>query len=198
MLVSFEEALRLLQQEDVVALPTETVYGLAVKYDSQKGIEKLYTMKGRPEQKPLTVNLYKAQDLKKFLKTSPPGLEKLVKHFWPGPLTIVLEVKEDLILPIVRSGGSTCGFRIPDHTLTRQLIEVLGPVVLPSANLSGMPAAINREQIEKDFGEKIPVLDGRDCRIGIASTVIVFDKGKWKILREGAISQEELDLILKN
>ena len=101
-------------------------------------------------------------------------------------------------MPIVRSGGSNCGFRIPDHTLTRKLIEALGPVVLPSANLSGMPAAINREQIEKDFGKKMPILDGTSCRIGIASTVIVFESKEWKILREGAISKEELDLILKN
>lgn len=197
MLISFEEALTLLNSEDVVALPTETVYGLAVKYDSQKGIEKLYSMKGRPETKPLTVNLYQSEDLKKFLKTTPPGLEKLMKHFWPGPLTIVLEVKEDLILPIVRSGGSTCGFRIPDHELTRKLIQAVGPIVLPSANLSGMPAAVNREQIEKDLGEKIPILDGAPCRLGIASTVIVFDKGEWKILREGALSKKELDLITK-
>jgi L-threonylcarbamoyladenylate synthase len=198
MLVSFEEALALLKREDVVALPTETVYGFAVKYDSQKGIEKLYAMKGRPETNPLTINLYQSEDLKRFLKYTPPGLDKLMKCCWPGPLTIVVEVKEELILSIVRSGGSTCGFRIPDNELTRNLIQAVGPVVLPSANLSGMPAAINREQIEKDFGERIPVLDGTSCRLGIASTVIAFDQGEWKILREGTLSKEELDLITKN
>ena len=195
-MISFQEATQLLKQEAVVALPTETVYGLAVKYNSQKGIEALYDLKGRPKQKPLTINLYSADDIRQFIAYEPEGLQLLMKRYWPGPLTLVVEVKQETILPIVRSGDKTCGFRVPDHTLTREIIKEVGPIVLPSANLSGNMPAKEATQIKVEFKDKVPVLDGGVCKIGIASTVLAFIEGRWQILREGVISRENLKAIL--
>ena len=191
-MISFQEATELLKQDAIVALPTETVYGLAVKYSSQKGIEALYDLKGRSKQKPLTINLYTAEDINQFIQYEPEGLQLLMSSYWPGPLTLVIDVKEEFILPIVRNGDKTCGFRVPDHKLTREIIKEVGPIVLPSANLSGNVPATEATQIKLEFNDRVPVLDGGVCRIGVASTVLAFLEGRWQILREGAISKETL------
>ncbi|MBM3191504.1 MAG: threonylcarbamoyl-AMP synthase [Chlamydiae bacterium] len=197
MKVSFEKALQLLCDGEVVAIPTETVYGLAALYNSEKAIENLYRLKGRPDNKPLTVNLYRAQELEPFIKNRVPHLEKLLQ-LWPGPLTVVVEVKEEKILPSVRAGGTTCGFRVPDHEMTRCLLQKAGPLVLPSANLSGLPPAKSAEEVEQAFGDKVPILDGGTCPLGVASTVVAYDGGVWKILREGSLPREKLQSILQS
>lgn len=195
-LISIQDAIELLKKGSIVALPTETVYGLAVRYDSKEGIEALYELKGRPKQKPLTINIYEPEEIRRFINSEPEGLDLLIKSYWPGPLTLVLDVKESLILPIVTNGDKTCGFRVPDHELTRAVIKEAGPIVLPSANLSGHMPAVDAEGIRREFHNKVPILDGGVCRIGVASTVLVFLQGQWKILREGAVSAESLRALL--
>lgn len=193
-MITLEKAIVLLQQGQVVALPTETVYGLAARYDSPQAIENLYQLKGRPKHKALTVNLYSAEQIRPFLLYEPKGLNELMQAYWPGPLTLVVDIRENMILPDVRSGGVSCGFRVPDHPLTRSVISEVGPIVLPSANLSGKPAAKSAQDIELSCA--VPILDGGTCALGIESTVLAFKKGAWVILREGAISKNSLQQIL--
>jgi L-threonylcarbamoyladenylate synthase len=195
-MITLEEAIVFLQQGQVVALPTETVYGLAARYDSPQAIENLYHLKGRPKHKALTVNLYSAEQIRPFLLHEPKGLNELMQAYWPGPLTLVVDIREHMILPDVRSRGGSCGFRVPDHPLTRAVIRAVGPIVLPSANLSGKPAAKSAQEIE--LSSSVPILDGGACILGIESTVLAYKKGGWVILREGAISKNSLQHILSH
>jgi L-threonylcarbamoyladenylate synthase len=195
-MVSIEETIALLKEGKVVAIPTETVYGLAVRYDLQESIEALYALKGRPKQNPLTINLYEAKDIQPFIADQPEGLPLLIERYWPGPLTIVVKVKKESILPIVRDGGETCGFKVPSHEWTREILKEVGPLVIPSANLSGKPAATQASQIEKEFQGKVPILDGGESEIGIASTVVAFIENRWHVLREGSISKKDLKDVL--
>lgn len=194
--VTVEEAIALLNNEHVVAVPTETVYGLAARYDSRKAIDALYLLKGRPKEKALTVNLHSAEEIKKFLLKSPAGLDELMRRYWPGPLTLVVPIQEKKILADLRGGRAMCGFRVPDHPLVRDVIRRVGPLVLPSANFSGESPATDARQVYTAFGANIPILDGGPCKIGVASTVLMTKEGAWEILREGAISKESLTHIL--
>lgn len=193
-MISPKEAIELLKKGHVVALPTETVYGVAARYDSKEGIEALYQIKGRPKNKALTVNLHAVEEIHQFLPYLPRGFDLLTHAYWPGPLTLVVDIKEEMILPDIRSEGSACGFRIPDHALTRAIIKAVGPIVLPSANLSGESPATTAQQVQEIFS--IPVVDGGECKIGIASTVLAFKNGFWHVLREGTISKQSLTNIL--
>lgn len=196
MKIFFEEALELLKKGSIVGLPTETVYGLATRYDLKESIEDLYVLKGRPSYKPLTVNLASGEEIFVFLREEVEGLDELMDSFWPGPLTLVVPIKENAILPIVTNNLPFCGFRIPDFEVTRQIIKEVGPIVLPSANISGEKEALSREDIEKAFGENFPVVDGGESKLGVPSTVIIYKEKRWWIVREGVLSPKQLSDVL--
>jgi L-threonylcarbamoyladenylate synthase len=196
MRIGLTEAARLLQEGKVVAIPTETVYGLAAVASNPDAVEKIYRLKNRPRDNPLIIHLHDVLELRNYMDEMPPAVKALADKFWPGPLTIVLPVKEGVVLPSVSAGLRTQAFRVPNHALTRALIAQTGPLVAPSANLSGRPSTVSPEQVEQDFGADFPVLDGGRCERGLESTILVWDKDHFGLGRLGAVAAEEFKPIL--
>ncbi|MFN4174279.1 MAG: L-threonylcarbamoyladenylate synthase, partial [Parachlamydiaceae bacterium] len=187
MRISVQDAIDRLSN-DVVAIPTETVYGLAARIDAPQAIEKVFTLKKRPRENPLIVHLYSHKELYHYTDES---IEDELIDYWPGPLTFILKCKN--LSETITAGLSTAAFRVPNHPLTLEIIKKTGPLVAPSANLSGYPSATHYKHVENDFGIDFPVVDGGMCESGLESTIIAKSQGKWRILRLGAISQEALE-----
>ena len=196
MLVSIEEAAKKLNAGDVIAIPTETVYGLAARYQNREGVKKIYELKNRPSQNPLILHVASVKDIEPLIKKVPPHFYALAAQFWPGPLTLVLEIIPETIPESVRAGLPTQAFRVPLHSLTLDLIKSTGPLVAPSANLSGRPSAVSPAHVEADFGKEFPVLNGGICQRGVESTILVLKEGKWHIGRLGAIPAGSFTSIL--
>jgi len=188
--VSIVQASQLLKSGHVVAVPTETVYGLAASLHHPKAIEHIFTLKNRPSNNPLIIHLADAKQLASFSDAFPPHFEQLAAAFWPGPLTVVIPVAAEKVPVKVRARLQTAAFRVPANPLTRQLLALSGPLVMPSANLSGTPSATLAAHVEHDFGIDFPVIDGGECSSGIESTIIMYQEGLWKILRLGALAAE--------
>lgn len=177
----------------LVAVPTETVYGLAGNGLDEKAVAEIYEVKGRPEVKPLSLMVHDAASMERYCENVPPQAYTLAKKFWPGPLTIVMKAKP-CVPEIVRAGGETVGLRCPDHPLTLELLEKSGvPFAAPSANPSGEPSPKNADSVLKYFDGKIDaVLDGGECGIGCESTLIDLSRTPYRILRQGALPADEI------
>ena len=195
MRISFEKAVLLLQRGEVVALPTETVYGLAARLEDPKAIEKVFALKNRPRLNPLIIHIANWQTINDYVTNTPPDFDKLVNAFWPGPLTLILPINSKV--PSIASATlPTAGFRLPASLLTRELIEKTGPLVMPSANVSGRPSGTKPEHIEEDFGIEFPVLDGGMCSKGVESTILLYQNDQWMIARLGALSGDQFIKVL--
>lgn len=190
MRISIEEAIVHLQKGRVVALPTETVYGLAASLAHEDAIREIFRLKGRPSSNPLIIHLADPEQIFFLSSYLPPQTAALMAGFWPGALTLVLPVHEESIPTVVRAGLPTAGFRIPKHPLVRKVLESTGPLVMPSANLSGRPSATRVEHVEEDFGIDFPCLDGLSCAEGVESTILLYQNEAWRIGRLGAIPAE--------
>jgi len=196
MCITIEEATALLQSGKVVAIPTETVYGLAASMENPLAIEEIFRLKLRPQNNPLIVHLRDAKQIERYAISLPYGFFSLAENFWPGPLTIVVEVANDLVPEVVRAKKKTCAFRVPKHKTTQKLLQNISPLVAPSANLSGKPSSTRREHIISDFGADFPVLEGDICKHGVESTIVFFEQGRWVIVRQGAITVSDLESVL--
>lgn len=187
------EAARLIQNGGLVAVPTETVYGLAGDGLNEKAVSEIYEVKGRPSVKPLSLMVPDESAMERYCLEVPAQAHLLAKHFWPGPLTIVLKAKGD-IPDIVLAGGSTVGLRCPDHPLTLALLRECGlPLAAPSANPSGEPSPKTAEQVLRYFDGRIDaVIDGGPCGIGRESTLIDLTGTPYRVLREGALAEAEI------
>ena len=124
---------------------------------------------------------------------------ELAAGFWPGPLTLILPARLDLVPDVARAGLNTVAFRVPNHPIALELLKLTGPLVMPSANLSGKPSATSVHHVEDDFGANFPVLDGGSCKSGVESTILYLkeqgSEGEWVIVRLGALSPEEFNPI---
>ncbi|MDF2577859.1 MAG: ywlC [Chlamydiales bacterium] len=196
MRISLSEAQKLLEDQGVVAIPTETVYGLAALLKFPSAIQKIYALKNRPANNPLIIHAASQEQLEPFIQDRPEGFDLLAQAFWPGPLTLIVPAQIENVPEIARAGLSTIACRIPNHPLTQQLLKLVGPLVAPSANLSGRPSATAAPHVELDFGLNFPVLDAGYCAQGVESTILSFTDNRWKIARLGAISGEQLQDIL--
>jgi len=197
MFVNIEETARLLQHSQPVAIPTETVWGLAACVDDRKGIEQIFHLKGRPRENPLIVHINDYSALSNYSNNLPDEALTLARAFWPGGLTLVIPVDTNRILSEVRADLPTCAFRMPNNRDTLSLINQSGPLVAPSANLSGKPSATIPQHIIDDFGQDFPILSTTtSCELGIESTILIWQKGIWKIGRYGAIAQNQLENVL--
>lgn len=194
MRISIEEAANRLNAGEVVAIPTETVYGLAARYDLPEAMQKVFALKNRPSQNPLIIHLATA-DLQLFTHSLPQDFTALTQTFWPGPLTLVIPIQTDSVPEIARAGLPTQAFRLPAHPMTLKLLKLTGPLVAPSANISGRPSAVTPEHVENDFGIDFPVLDGGRTEKGIESTILIFDS-IWRLGRLGALPAEAFETIL--
>jgi len=181
---------------NIVAIPTETVYGLAANAFSQHAVIKIFEAKDRPFFDPLIVHISKNDDPLKYVKEIPDIAKALMNRFWPGPLTLILP-KKDIIPDIVTSGQETVGLRMPNHQLTQQLLSILSfPLAAPSANPFGYISPTSAHHVFDQLENKIPyILDGGESTVGLESTIIGFEDNEPVVYRLGGISLEEIEAI---
>ncbi len=186
-------AARLLIAGEVVAIPTETVYGLAGNAFDDQAIQKIYTVKGRPSNNPLIVHIADVAEMDAVAQDIPEIARRLADAFWPGPLTLVLP-KRAHVPASVTAGLPTVGLRVPDHALTRALLQALPfPLAAPSANPFGYISPTTAAHVQRQLGDKIPyILDGGPCKAGIESTIVGFEDGMAVIYRLGAIAPDAI------
>jgi L-threonylcarbamoyladenylate synthase len=187
-------AAQLLSEGKLVAIPTETVYGLAANALDAQAVIKIFEAKNRPSFDPLIVHTFAISEIEKFVTYIPEKAKKLAKKFWPGPLTLLLEKKE-IIPDIVTSGLNTVGVRIPNHPLTLELLKKLNfPLAAPSANPFGYVSPTSAQHVSDQLGEKIDyILDGDACKVGVESTIIGFENDIPTVYRLGGLAIEEIE-----
>ncbi|MFV1884641.1 MAG: L-threonylcarbamoyladenylate synthase [Balneola sp.] len=187
--------IHLIKSGEVVAFPTETVYGLGADAWNPSAIQKVFEVKGRPSDNPLIVHISDLKQVEDFALEIPDKAKKLMDAFWPGPLSLVLKKKLE-VLDAVTAGLNTVAIRMPDHTLALEFIAQTGPLVAPSANTSGKPSPTKAEHVRQDFGENFPVIDGEATKIGLESTVVDLNEKFPAILRPGSISRKQIEEVL--
>lgn len=186
---ALEEAAAWIKKKELVAFPTETVYGLGANGLDPEASAKIYAAKGRPSDNPLILHISDMDELEPLVQEIPEAAKKAAEAFWPGPMTMILKKSE--IVPLETTGGlSTVAIRMPDHPIARALIRESGcPIAAPSANTSGKPSPTRAEHVFEDMNGRIPcILDGGMVGIGIESTIIDFSEKKPMILRPGFIT----------
>ena len=190
---TIEEAAKLLREGQLVALPTETVYGLGANGLSENAVAKIFEAKGRPQDNPLILHIADASQMEDICHSIPKEAYLLAEKFWPGPLTMVLPAKD--IVPKRTTGGlSTVAVRCPDHAATRDIIRQAGvPIAAPSANISGKPSTTTALHVLDDHNGKLPlIVDGGPCRVGVESTIVDLTDSRPRLLRPGGITPEQL------
>ena len=188
-----KEVARTIKQGGVVVFPTETVYGIGANGLSENAVKRIYEVKQRPLNKPISL-LVNGTDMINEIAQDITDLEKaLIREFFPGPLTIILK-KKDIVPNIVTANSNTVGVRMPSNEIALKLIEYAGvPIATPSANISGKPSGTNMEDIMKDFEGKVDYfVDDGPSKIGISSTIVQVIDGVPHILRQGKITEEQI------
>ncbi|MDZ7719515.1 MAG: L-threonylcarbamoyladenylate synthase [Balneolaceae bacterium] len=193
--MTLKKAAELINKGETVAIPTETVYGLAADAFNVNAIKKIFDQKERPADNPLIVHISELEQLKNLVIEIPDDLQKLADHFWPGPISMVLK-KKNSVPDIVTGGLDTVAVRMPDHSLTLSLIKQTGPLTAPSANKSGRPSPTNPKHIVEDFGPDLPILDGGSSKLGLESTVLDLSSDSITILRPGFIDAKMIEKVL--
>jgi L-threonylcarbamoyladenylate synthase len=195
--VDINEAAGFLKQGDLVAIPTETVYGLAGNALDETAVLKIFQLKNRPSFDPLIVHVTGIDQVESITHDIPLMAYRAMEHFWPGPLTLILP-KKSVIPDLVTSGLDTVGVRMPNHPLTSALLSELPfPLAAPSANPFGYISPTTASHVLNHFDGRIPyILDGGPCKIGIESTIVGFDDGKCLVYRRGGISVEALKRVV--
>lgn len=188
-----EIAAKILKEGGLVAIPTETVYGLGADGLNVDAVAKIFEAKGRPQDNPLILHISRAEEMERFCHSIPKAAYILAEKFWPGPLTIVLPARD--VVPKRTTGGlSTVAVRCPDNGVTREIIRLAGvPVAAPSANISGKPSTTTAEHVIHDHDGKIDaIVDGGPCRVGVESTIVDLTEDRPRLLRPGGITPEQL------
>ena len=192
-----EKAKNILLAGDLVAVPTETVYGLAANALNPHAIAKVFEVKGRPHFDPLIVHVPDLVAAKLYVLEIPAQAESLAEKFWPGPLTLLLK-KKSIISDLVTAGLDTVGMRCPNHLLTHKLLASLPfPLAAPSANPFGYVSPTRPEHVAEQLGEKISyILDGGPSTVGVESTIIGFEDNRPVIFRLGGVTQEQIEAVI--
>ena len=195
MRISQAKAIELLQRGEVVAIPTETVYGLAADARSELAIAKIYATKQRPANNPLIVHIASATQVTDWASEFPPLAQKLAQAFWPGPFTLVLPARAEVSAK-VRAGEPTVALRVPSHPVALALLKDSGlGLAAPSANKYTQLSPTTAEHVESGLGAEIPVLDGGACQVGIESTIVSVHGDEWQLLRPGMIDVSNITAI---
>ena len=181
----------------LVAIPTETVYGLGANGLNPEAVAKIFEVKGRPQDNPLILHIADPEQMELFCHSIPEAAYALAKAFWPGPLTMVLPAK-DIVPMSTRANLPSVAVRCPDCAITRDIIRSAGvPVAAPSANISGKPSTTTAQHVYDDHAGKIPlIVDGGACRVGVESTIVDLTDKKPRLLRPGGITPEQLKAVL--
>lgn len=190
-------AVNLLNNEEIIGFPTETVYGLAGNIFSEKAVNSIFEVKQRPKTNPLIVHIAKIKDLDKIAQNIPENAVKLANAFWPGPMTLLLQ-KKSVIPKYITAGKDLVAVRIPNHAMALEILNAIDfPLAAPSANPFGMISPTTAKHVAEFFPNNIKaVFDGGDCENGIESTIVGFDNEKVIIYRLGAISTENIEKIV--
>jgi len=193
-----QQAADLLKKNEVVAFPTETVYGLGGNAKEDSAITKIFAAKGRPSDNPLIIHIAKRTQLNELVEKVPATAEKLMDAFWPGPLTIIFEKKQGMLSEIATAGLSTVGIRMPDHAVALRIIEESGlPIAAPSANRSGKPSPTKASHVKEDLDSYIAgIVDGGPTGVGVESTVVDCTEETVVILRPGGITKQQLESVV--
>lgn len=191
------KAKELLLRGELVAIPTETVYGLAADATNANAVTKIFSVKNRPTFDPLIVHVADAQTAERYVEEIPAAARLLIQTFWPGPLTLLLK-KKPIIPDLVTSGLDTVGIRCPLHSLTKELLQSLPfPLAAPSANPFGYISPTTPLHVNDQLGNKIQyILDGGPCTVGIESTIVGFEKDRPIVYRMGGASVEDIEKII--
>ena len=196
---NLELAILDLQAGKPVAIPTETVYGLAAMIYKSRAIKAVFAMKNRPLNHPLIVHVAEDWDLNELVEDIPEYAHLLIKKFWPGPLTLVLQAKKDKINSLITGGQTTVAIRCPAHPMTQRLLLKLdSPVVAPSANPFGKISPTTAQHVKQAFSDQeLTILDGGRCRIGIESTIVdATNHNHYQILRHGLIDEKAIATVI--
>lgn len=194
----YSQAVDMLRAGDVVAFPTETVYGLGAVATNEKAVAKIFEAKGRPSDNPLIVHIGAKENASIYTDFISQKAQICMDVFWPGPLTLILHAKPNMFAPNVTAGLQTVGLRMPDHPVALRLLQLVNqPIAAPSANRSGKPSPTTALHVEKDLAGRIPlIIDGGATGLGLESTVVDFTVDPPVILRPGGITAQMLrDLI---
>lgn len=191
---NINEVIDLLNHDEVVAFPTETVFGLGVKFSHLEALEKIYEIKHRSHSKAISLMIYDPKDIEKYAYVN-ENAQKLIDHFMPGMITLVLK-KKSILSDDFTAGYDTIGIRIPDDPFVLKLLKEVGPMLVTSANISGQETLLNDQEVYKQFKGKIKMIVKGKCKNTCASTVIKVDEDV-TILRQGCIQEEEIREVLK-
>lgn len=196
-IVTLETAAQLLKAGEVVAIPTETVYGLAADARNDEGVQKIFKAKGRPADNPLIVHVGNPHQVESLTSDISEKAQMLMTHFWPGPLTLILP-SAGVVSSFVTAGLDTIALRMPKHPLTLELLQTSNiPLAAPSANLSGKPSPTSVSHVKYDLKDTIAgIVDGGTCEIGLESTVIDMSTNMPTILRPGHVSQAQIEAVI--
>ena len=187
----------IIKKGGLVAIPTETVYGLGANGLDEQAVIKIFEAKGRPQDNPLILHVAEPAEMEKFCHHIPKSAYLLAKKFWPGPLTMVLPAR-DIVPRRTTAGLDTVAVRCPDNDATRQIIRLSGvPIAAPSANISGKPSTTTAQHVFHDHNGKIDaIVDGGPCRVGVESTIVDLTDERPRLLRPGGITPEQLMEVL--
>ncbi|WP_047535171.1 L-threonylcarbamoyladenylate synthase [Methylotenera sp. N17] len=195
MQVNLADAMTLLNNGEVVAIPTETVYGLAADASNEAALLKIYATKQRPANNPLIVHIANIHQVSGYADEFSALAKKLAIAFWPGPFTLVLKAKPH-VSNILRANAPTVALRVPAHPLTLQLLKESGlALAAPSANRYTQLSPTTAAHVENSLGKDIPVLDGGPCQVGIESSIVSVDGDQWQLLRHGMITEAQIEAI---
>jgi L-threonylcarbamoyladenylate synthase len=191
------KAVELLRAGQVVALPTETVYGLGADALNPAAVARIFALKGRPAEHPLIVHLPPDEPLDNWAAAVPPAARALARAFWPGPLTLILP-RAPRVPKAVTGGQDTVALRVPDHPLALALLRAFGSgIAAPSANRFGHISPTTAAHVRDEFGDAVPlILDGGPCRVGLESTIVDLSRGVPVVLRPGAIGAADIARVI--
>ena len=196
--MTIEEIKHVLQNGQLAAIPTETVYGLAANALDVDAVAKIFQLKERPYFNPLIVHIKNQSEISKYCKDVPPVAFQLAEKYWPGPLTLILK-SNGTIGGIVTGGQKTVGIRIPNHPQTLALLQKIDfPLAAPSANPFQKTSPTLPDHVKSYFGDNFPILDGGACQVGIESTILAVEENGLEILRHGSITSEQISLDFPN
>ena len=193
-----DETVKVLKDGGIVIFPTETVYGIGTNALSESSVKRIYEVKERPDEKPLSIMVSNIDEISKYAIIENDIERKIITNFMPGPITIILKKKKG-IFDYISSGKETIGIRIPDNRIILELLKKAEiPIVAPSANISGRPSGIVFEEILNDFYGKVDVaINGGKCEISEPSTIVQVINNEPVILREGKIGLDEIKMVIK-
>jgi L-threonylcarbamoyladenylate synthase len=191
--VEIETAVQALRDGELVAFPTETVYGLGANAQNPAAVQKIFAVKGRPPQHPLIVHLDSPRFLHRWVREVPDTAMRLAEAFWPGPLTMVMP-RAPSVHDVITGGQDTIAVRVPAHPMAQQLLTAFGGgIAAPSANRYGRLSPTRAEHVREELGEAVRIiLDGGECQIGLESTIVSFEGAAVRLLRPGSISAGQI------